>query len=390
MAEQSVGGVKRPQRHGLPGLRALTVSLAGAAVAVLAACGGKDDQSLQATARALEATIDARAIALIERIPAATPQPAPTPPPAPTPAPTATPAPPPTPVPAPTPAPTATPAPPPTPVPAPTPAPTATPAPPPTPVPTATPQPPPTPVATATPQPSPTPQPTPTPAPAASPFSTPLPSALDVYDKVRLSVVEIGNGQTKGSGWAIEPGWIITNEHVVETSATVTVLVPRPEGGTQSLTGTVRGRDTKRDLAAVEVNHQAPVLPRRRITSADAGLAVVQLGYSAGVQGFPSIHTGVVTVVVIHQGDVNGNAPQKVDDGSTSESVSVVVFDAAADPGDSGGPVMDLGGTVVGTTFGGVVSSGSKRVIGQQRATGVRDIDLVWEDLKKGIDTSNR
>jgi putative serine protease PepD len=207
---------------------------------------------------------------------------------------------------------------------------------------------------------------------------------------VRLSVVEIRTGNGVGSGWAIEPGWIITNEHVVGTRATVTVLVPRASGGVTTLTGTVRGKDGKRDLAAIEVNHGAPVLPRRRITSADIGAEIVQLGYSAGVGGIPSVHTGIVTSVVIHAGDVNSEASQRLDDGRSSDSVSVVVFDADADPGDSGGPVVDFDGTVVGVTYGSITIAGSKRVLGQQRATGIRDVDQVWEDLKKGINTSAR
>ncbi len=221
-------------------------------------------------------------------------------------------------------------------------------------------------------------------------IATPLARALDLYDKVRLSVIEVRVGNGTGTGWAIEPGWVITNEHVVGTSQTVSLLVPSAQGAPRVLTGTVRGKDGKRDLAAIQVEHGAPALPRRKVSSVDAGLEVIQFGYSAGLDGYPSVHTGVITVVVVHQGDVNDNAPEKVDDGSSNDSVSVIVFDADADPGDSGGPVLDLGGVVVGITYGSVVSAGDKRVIGQQRATGVKEIDLVWEDLKNGIDTSGR
>ena len=372
--------------------RSLAAAAACAATLIaLTACSGEEpDDSLRATARALEATIDARVAAAFSDLPNATPQP------------TATPAPTPSPQPAPTPPPTATPQPVPTPVviptfpPTPTAAPTSTPQPTPTPVvipafpPTPTAAPSPTPAPTPTPQPTATPQTIPVFAATPTPAPTPLPRAIQVFQKVRISVVEIRTATGLGSGWAIEPGWIITNEHVVGTQATVTVLVPRGSGGVTTLNGTVRGKDGKRDLAAIEVNHGAPVLPRRRITSADVGTEIVQLGYSAGLGGVPSVHTGVVTSVVIHAGDVNDDASQRLDDGKSSDSVSVVVFDAAADPGDSGGPVVDFDGTVVGITYGSVTSAGSKRVLGQQRATGVRDVDLVWEDLKRGIDTSAR
>lgn len=47
-------------------------------------------------------------------------------------------------------------------------------------------------------------------------------------------------------------------------------------------------------------------------------------------------------------------------------------------------------GVVIGTVFGAVVSSAEKRVIGQQQAIGVRDLNEVWDELKNGVDTSSR
>ena len=357
---------------------ALTAALAATGIVLIAACGGvnrPEDAQATATALALDATIDARVLDALSHIATPTPQPTATPQPPPTRVPTATPV--------------TLPTFPPTPTPIVIPS-------TPTAVSTATPQPTATPIIIPTFPPAPTPQPTATPQPipgfadTPTPAPTPLPRASDVYDKSRLSVMEIRTGDSVGTGWAIEPGWIITNEHVAGTNATVTVLVPRASGGVTAMTGVVRGKDDKRDLAAIEVNHKSPVLTRHKITAADAGMEIVQMGFSAGVNGFPTVHTGVVTLVVLHLGDVNGEALRRLDDGTSSEGVSVVIFDAAADPGDSGGPVMDLSGTVVGITFGSTVTAGSKRVQGQQLATGVRDIDLVWEDLKKGINTTSR
>jgi len=56
-----------------------------------------------------------------------------------------------------------------------------------------------------------------------------LPS--DIYADLRRSVVRISAGETYGSGWAIEEGWIITNAHVVAGNSTVTVEVPLANGG---------------------------------------------------------------------------------------------------------------------------------------------------------------
>lgn len=188
----------------------------------------------------------------------------------------------------------------------------------------------------------------------------------------------------------IEDGWIITNQHVVSGAATVTVEIPLPGGGVMTKTGTVRGIDTKRDLAAVQVDHGAPVLPTRVVLATDAGTPIIQMGYSVNsTGGFPVIHTGIITTVVRHLGIVLDNAIERADEGEDIDGVGVVVFDADADPGDSGGPVLDLQGNVVGITFGAVVStSGGKRVIGQQMATATESIERVWPQLRDGTNTT--
>lgn len=318
-------------------------------VLVLVACGSDGD---------LDATIDARVEAALAAQATVTPQP------------------------------TASPQPSPTPVVIPTQLPTATP------VPTATPQPTTTPFSAPTRVPTVTPQPTSTPAPTATPFSFSDTGSTtlvnDLYSEVRLSVVKIRAGNSFGSGWAIENGWIITNEHVVVGRSTVTVEIPRPSGGIRSMTGTVRGVDTKRDLAAIEVDHGAPVLPTRIVTASDAGTPIMQLGYSVvSSGGFPVVHTGVITTVVRHFGNVIESAVQRADEGDDPEGVGIVFFDADADPGDSGGPVMDLDGNVVAVTFGAQTETGSgKRVIGKQQGTAIESVNRVWEQLKEGTNTS--
>lgn len=272
----------------------------------------------------------------------------------------------------------------PTPLTLPTPLPTATPAPTVTPQPAATVVPAPTAVSTAT------PQPTATPGPEILPTPTAIPIPNDLYSEIRLSVVKIRNGNVFGSGWVIEDGWIITNEHVINGASTVDVEVPNPDGGIDVLVGTVRGFDTKRDLAAIEVDHGAPVLPTRIVLATDAGTPIMQLGYSvAATGGFPVVHTGVITTVIRHLGVVLDAGPERADEGDDAAGVAVVVIDADADPGDSGGPVVDMQGNVVGITFGAIIfTSGGKRVIGQQQATGIESINRVWTALKNGVNTA--
>lgn len=201
--------------------------------------------------------------------------------------------------------------------------------------------------------------------------------------------ISVGGGY--GSGWAIEEGWVITNAHVVQGFSQVSVRIPiDDEGSFISIFGTVRGVDTTRDLAAIEVSHSMPVLQRRVVTTDDIGTEVIQVGFSAGTGVYPAIHTGIVTNVQRHLGIVTEEAAILPDRGDDTDGVGVVVFDADADPGDSGGPVLDRDGVVVATTFGSVVESGGKRVLGQQRGVSVESIDAVWDDLKAGVNTSSQ
>ena len=60
----------------------------------------------------------------------------------------------------------------------------------------------------------------------------------------------------------------------------------------------------------------------------------------------------------------------------------VVVVDTGADPGDSGGPIIDYEGNVVGVIYAQVQSVGGKRVIGQQLAVGMKEVDSYWKSCK--------
>ena len=67
----------------------------------------------------------------------------------------------------------------------------------------------------------------------------------------------------------------------------------------------------------------------------------------------------------------------------------LIVFNTGADPGDSGGPIIDFEGNVVGVVFAQVQSTGGSRVIGTQLAISMREVEVVWDLLKQGIDTTD-
>ena len=261
---------------------------------------------------------------------------------------------------------------------------------------TATPQP------TATPQAiiMPTPQPTatpqaiimPTPQPTATPQAIISSDIQNLYNEARKKVVRISfntaSGKSEGSGWIIEKGWVITNEHVIGTQRFVTIEIPQESRiEYKRITGEVKGVDTKRDLAAIKINYSQEPIATRDVTIDDIGEQVVTLGYSAGNAGVPSTHSGVITYVK-ESIDVDTDTLTPFWGQNLNGKISVIVFDADADPGDSGGPLIDSKGNAIGVVYGRLNTTNGKAATGQQFATNIVSVREVWEDLKKGINTS--
>lgn len=140
-----------------------------------------------------------------------------------------------------------------------------------------------------------------------------------------------------GSGFFIERGLILTNEHVVKDTNTVTVLM---SDGTR-LDARVVAMNDELDLALLEVpamDKQVPV-----VLGSSANLRV---GQKAIVIGNPfglehSVTTGVVSGT--------GRALEPfIFDGEVIAIPQAIQTDAAINPGNSGGPVFNSSGEVIG------------------------------------------
>ena len=194
-----------------------------------------------------------------------------------------------------------------------------------TPVPTATP----TPVPTATRQPTRKPTATPTPIPTKSPAAV----LSEMVKRVRPAVVRIESRSGRGSGAIFETqgrtAYIVTNHHVVEGFAEVSVTV----NDSTAYRGTVLGTDPVRDLAVVRICCGS----FRTLSFGDAnglepGDEVVAIGYVLGLSGEATITRGIVSAM-------------RYDNTLQSE---VIQTDAAFNPGNSGGPMLSMDGRIVG------------------------------------------
>jgi serine protease Do len=134
-----------------------------------------------------------------------------------------------------------------------------------------------------------------------------------------------------GSGFVIDPaGYIVTNNHVIADADQITVILH----DNTNLKATVVGRDTKTDLALLKVKTDKP-LPATVWGNSDAarvGDWVLAIGNPFGLGG--SVTAGILSA---RQRDINSGP---YDD--------FLQTDAPINRGNSGGPMFDMGGRVIG------------------------------------------
>jgi serine protease Do len=139
-----------------------------------------------------------------------------------------------------------------------------------------------------------------------------------------------------GSGFIISPdGYILTNTHVVNNSSKITVkLTDRREFDAK-----VIGQDERTDVAVIKIvaKGDLPVVRLGDSNKLRPGQWVLAIGSPFGFEN--SVTAGVVSATA--RGNVGG-------EGGNSGYVPFIQTDVAVNPGNSGGPLFNLNGEVVG------------------------------------------
>lgn len=161
----------------------------------------------------------------------------------------------------------------------------------------------------------------------------------EVMDEVGPSIVTISadveQGHVMGTGVVLTAdGEILTNAHVVEDASTVRVRLP---GETEPTEAEVLAADSGNDLALIRIEaadlRPATFAPTDEVAIGDE---VVAIGFALDLDGDPTVTLGIVSALnrtlITSQGALDG----------------LIQTDAAISSGNSGGPLVDAQGRIVG------------------------------------------
>lgn len=166
-------------------------------------------------------------------------------------------------------------------------------------------------------------------------------NTIELASSVGPAIVGIGantvQGQAVGSGVCVaEGGIIITNSHVVSNADTIQVYLSNGDTGVAE----ILWEDTVQDLAIIKTTKSIPYLPISQNNNLSVGEDIIAVGTPLSLILKHSFTKGIVSAL---------NRTLRVDTSSgESYMQNLIQHDASLNPGNSGGPLINLKGEVVG------------------------------------------
>ena len=166
-------------------------------------------------------------------------------------------------------------------------------------------------------------------------------STIDLASSVAPAIVGIlassNAGDGVGSGVCVkEGGVIITNSHVINGADDIEVYLHNGDTSKAS----ILWEDTAQDLAIIKTNKTIPYLPIVDDNALNVGEDIVAVGTPLSLILKHSFTKGIVSALnrTLKVDTINGQAYMQ----------NLIQHDASLNPGNSGGPLINLRGEVVG------------------------------------------
>jgi len=173
--------------------------------------------------------------------------------------------------------------------------------------------------------------------------------------------------RASGSGVIIsEDGYIVTNNHVVEGADEISITLPNKK----SYTATVVGTDPSTDLAVVKIDAKGlPFLVYGNSDEAKLGQWVLAIGYPLTLD------------VTVTAGIISAKSRSIGINGSKTPVESFLQTDAAVNPGNSGGALINTSGALIGINS--AIASPTGSYAGYSYAIPVNIVKKVVSDMIK-------
>jgi S1-C subfamily serine protease len=168
-------------------------------------------------------------------------------------------------------------------------------------------------------------------------------AGIAARDTPGVVMIKVNDGEGTGSGFLIQGGYIVTDNHVVTldgllTSASLRVYFSNG----RSAKGVVVGRDPYSDIAVIKAQGvtNLPALTLGNSNSVAVGDPVIAIGSPLGLAD--TVTSGIVSAVErpVQPTAAGANVPQVFFD--------AIQTDAPINPGNSGGPLVNARGQVIG------------------------------------------
>lgn len=166
----------------------------------------------------------------------------------------------------------------------------------------------------------------------------------EIYDKVSPSVVSVesrlAGGTSIGTGFVMDSeGHIATNYHVVENASSVNIIFINGI----TVKAEIVGKDALADLAVLKIEQRSDLVPVE-FGNSDAlvvGEDVCAIGNPANIEYAGSLTQGIVS-------GINRNVKTYDESGMLVKTTTYIQTDTTLNPGNSGGPLIDMYGKVIG------------------------------------------